>query len=291
MRFTKRAKEMIELANQISIESKFNYIHPLHLLAAAFSMNYEKNVELVEITNIKANTILNWIKIQNIEKNIVESILIKIDENEYNLSILTNQVLINAKKKTQQFEEHGQLYLDDGVIIWAVINNESEEITKFLTNIDKDLVISIVASPRDMIVDLNQDFSVKKIDGIIVRKVSIEDKDKVIEFVLKNFYERWTKTILNGFETIGLPIYIALKDDDIIGFAGYNISKNREKYFGPLGVLKKYRNQDVGRLLVVSCMQDMKSLGYKTCTIGNGSTIEFYKNVCNAEYLPYKINL
>ena len=291
MRFTKRAKEMIELANQISIESKFNYIHPLHLLAAAFSMNYEKNVELVEITNIKANTILNWIKIQNIEKNIVESILIKIDENEYNLSILTNQVLINAKKKTQQFEEHGQLYLDDGVIIWAVINNESEEITKFLTNIDKDLVISIVASPRDMIVDLNQDFSVKKIDGIIVRKVSIEDKDKVIEFVLKNFYERWTKTILNGFETIGLPIYIALKDDDIIGFAGYNISKNREKYFGPLGVLKKYRNQDVGRLLVVSCMQDMKSLGYKTCTIGYGSTIEFYKNVCNAEYLPYKINL
>lgn len=291
MRFTKRAKEMIKLANQISIENKFNYIHPLHLLAAAFSMNYEKNVELVEITNIKANTILNWIKIQNIEKNIVESILIKIDENEYNLSTLTNQVLINAKKKTQQFEEHGQLYLDDGVIIWAVINNESEEITKCLTNIDKDQVISIVASPRDMIVDLNQDFSVKKIDGIIVRKVSMEDKDKVIEFVLKNFYERWTKTILNGFETIGLPIYIALKDDDIIGFAGYNISKNREKYFGPLGVLKKYRNQDVGRLLVMSCMQDMKSLGYKTCIIGNGSTIEFYKNVCNAEYLPYKINL
>lgn len=291
MRLTKRAKEMISLANQISVENKFNYIHPLHLLAAAFSMNYEKNVELVEFTNVKANTILNWINIQNIEKNIDETILIKIEENEYNLSTLTNQVLINAKIKTQQFEEHGQLYLDDGVIIWAVLNNESEEIINCITNIDKDLVISIYASPRDMIVDLDQDFIVKKIDGIIIRKVNIEDKAKVIKFVLDNFYERWTKTILNGFEATGLPIYIALKDDIVIGFAGYNISKSREKYFGPLGVLKKYRNQDVGKLLVLSCMQDMKSLGYKSCTIGNGSTIEFYKKVCNAEYLPYKINM
>jgi hypothetical protein len=58
----------------------------------------------------------------------------------------------------------------------------------------------------------------------------------VREFVLKNFYERWAKTIEYGLGLDDITIYIALLDENIVGFAGYNISKQRKGYFGPLGL-------------------------------------------------------
>jgi N-acetylglutamate synthase-like GNAT family acetyltransferase len=137
-----------------------------------------------------------------------------------------------------------------------------------------------------MIVNLNNDYTINSIKGVSVRKVTENDKNSIREFVLKNFYERWTKIIDYGLELDDIPIYIALIDNNIVGFAGYNISKQRKGYFGPLGVLRVYRDMKIGQSLVNSCLSDMKKLGFKTCIIGNASSIEFYEKACGAKIIP-----
>lgn len=88
------------------------------------------------------------------------------------------------------------------------------------------------------------------------------------------------------FRKDDIPIYIALIDSNIVGFAGYNISKQRKGYLGPLGVLRAYRERGIGKALVNACLIDMKKLGFKTCIIGNGSSIEFYEKACGAKNIP-----
>lgn len=287
MKFTKRAKELILTANRISDDNGYNYIHPIHLFLAALDMNYEKNKELISHISVGKQVLLERMDIYKITKNVEDRILFEIDDQSVNISSTTEYLIDSAIARAQLYEEHGQLYIDDGMLILAIMSSDKDEIIKCLEGIDKEIVISVMSSPRDMIVDLSQNFIIDELDGIVIRKVNQSDKDIVNEFVLTYFYDRWAKTIQNGFEKDGLPVYIALKGEKIIGFAGYNISKNREKYFGPLGVLKEYRSLDVGKALVKSCMKDMKSLGYKNCIIGNGSTIEFYKKACNAQYLSF----
>lgn len=98
--------------------------------------------------------------------------------------------------------------------------------------------------------------------------------------------ERWAKTIDYGLELDDIPIYIALIDNNIVGFAGYNISKQRKGYFGPVGVLREYRARKVGQALLNACLLDMKRLGFMTCIIGNASSIEFYEKACGAKIIP-----
>ena len=285
--FAPNALKLIKYADILARQSNFNAIHPVHLFMGALKVDCEIGDELKTMVFIDEKSIEANLNKSIVEKNFSECLQIKDkDSVRVNISLLTRDILLEAKRITELYEEHGQIFVNDGQILKAVLNSEDELTKKCLKELDKDLIISIMASPRDMIVDLNNDFTMDYIEDISIRKVRDNDKKVVREFVLEKFYERWTKTIDYGLTLEDIPIYIAIHDNNIVGFAGYNISKQRKGYFGPLGVLKSYRDRKIGQALVNACLIDMKQLGFETCIIGNAGSIEFYEKACGARIVP-----
>jgi len=287
IRFTSKAIELIKFADNIAKENNYNAIYPIHLFLGAFKMDSEVNNELKAIISIDTTAIENNLNEFISEKASNEYVQIKVEDSIIiNVSFLTKDIIFEAKMVSEAYEEHGQIFVSDGQILRAVLNCNDEITQQCLSSVDKNLILSIIASPRDMIVNLNNDFSIDCIEKVSIRKVTDDDKDMVREFALKNFYERWTKTIDYGLGLENIPIYIALLDKNLVGFAGYNISRQRKGYFGPLGVLRVFRDRKIGQSLLKACLIDMKNIGFKTCIIGNVSSIEFYEKACGAKIIP-----
>ncbi|MDR7857869.1 GNAT family N-acetyltransferase [Tissierella sp.] len=285
--FTPKALELIKHANDIARKNNFNAIHPVHLFLGSLRIDSEVNDELRTLVIVDEAFIESVLNSSIVDKSSSEYEQISCEgSSNINISLLTRDNLFEAKNKTELFEEHGQIFVNDGQILNAILNSEDKITQQCLSGLDKDLIISIIASPRDMVVNLNGELTINCTEDISIRKVTKNNKDAVSEFVLKNFYERWAKTIDYGLGLEDIPIYIAMKDDNIVGFAGYNISKQRKGYFGPLGVLKTYRDRKIGQALLNACLIDMKELGHETCIIGNGSSIEFYEKACGARIIP-----
>lgn len=285
--FAPNALRLIKYADIIARESNFNAIHPVHLFLGALKIDSEISDELKTMVSVDEKSIETNLNESIMEKRSSEYVKIKAKDSVYiNILLVTRDILLEAKRITELYEEHGQIFVNDGQILKAVLNSEDKVTKKCLKEFDKDLIVSIIASPRDMIVDLNNDFTMDYIEDISIRKVTDNDKKIVEEFVLEKFYDRWAKTIDYGLTLEDIPIYIAIHDNNIVGFAGYNISKQRKGYFGPLGVLKSYRNNKIGQSLVNACLIDMKQLGFETCIIGNAGSIEFYEKACGARIVP-----
>lgn len=285
--FTPKALKLIKYADDIAKKNNFNAIHPVLLFLSSFEFNCDVSNELKTIISLDKESIISNLDSYIIEKTSSEYVQIKYeDSTSINISLLTKDIIFEAKRVTELYEEHGQIFLSDGQILRAILNSEDEVTKQCLNMIDKELIISIIASPRDMFVNLNDEFTINYIEDIVIRKVTDKDKEVVREFVLKNFYERWTKTIDYGLGLDDIPIYIALENNNIVGFAGYNISKQRKGYFGPLGVVRAYRDRKIGQALVNACLVDMKQQGFETCIIGNAGSIEFYEKACGAKIVP-----
>lgn len=287
IRFSPRAYSLIEYAGIYAMEYKCNSIHPIHIFLGALKMDYNLNNELKSIYQVDAgiiNSIFDSIELKNACN---EYVALKTNNSSLiNISLLTKNILFDAKKISELYEEHGQIYVNDSHILRAIFNSDDKATKQYLSKVDKDIILSVTASSKDMIVDLNKQFTINDIEGVTIRKVTENDKDALSEFVLKNFYDRWAKTIQYGLALNDMPIYIAIIDDKPVGFAGYNISKQRKGYFGPLGVLRNYRDVKIGQALLNACLIDMKKLGFKTCIIGNASSIEFYQKSCGAIVIP-----
>lgn len=290
IKFSKRAIELFSIADMISKEYASHAIHPIHLFLAAFRMNHDANLELRNFVKLDDAFMSNLSRVFN-GLNVKEDYhQLQLDSEKcFNVFDSTQQIVNEAHRLTQLFEEHGQIYLSDGQILRVVMNNEIDFIKDCFLNIDRDLVVSILSTPRDMMVDLNKEFNFTSHPGVTIKKASSFDEELIMKFVGKYFYDRWANTISIGFEAEDIPIYIALVDNEIVGFAGYNISKRRRGYFGPLGVLKTHRDKKIGQALVVSCMRDLKRQGFNKCIIGNASSFDFYEKACGAKLMAFEL--
>ena len=90
----------------------------------------------------------------------------------------------------------------------------------------------------------------------------------------------------NGFTNGNIPIYIAIDGGEIIGFAGYDIVRNKKGLFGPMGTSFTKRIQGIGYTLLHYCLKEMKEIGYEYAVIGQAGPIEFYEKSCNAVVIP-----
>ncbi|MFD2445393.1 GNAT family N-acetyltransferase [Bacillus sp. CGMCC 1.16607] len=120
-----------------------------------------------------------------------------------------------------------------------------------------------------------------------IRKAEKGDSEQLIHFVKHQFSQEWAETIKNGFLIDNPSIYFALSEDSqIIGFAAFDVFKNRKGYFGPMGVSLNSRAKGIGYMLLHYCLKDMKEIGYEYAIFGGAGPIEFYEKSCNAVVIP-----
>ncbi|MGG2027399.1 GNAT family N-acetyltransferase [Gottfriedia sp. S16(2024)] len=277
-KLTDRIQRIIRNAECEVKSSKNEVLRPEHLLLACFQENTGTLGEITLKCNIDLNSLRNLIDQSDIVpvQNLVSEF--------FNVSV-SSEVLAVMVLATEYMKKYNQVYLNVGHLLKALINKNVVE--NFLTEEQKQIILELGTTSRDMITHLDHYIFPDTTKQIIVRKINRNDYINLFNFVNHNFSSDWIQTIKDAFLLIEPSIFIALdKDGEIVGFACYDVYKNKKCYFGPMGVSLTKRINGIGFSLLHHCLKDMNEIGYEYAIIGGAGPIEFYEKTCNAVVIP-----
>ena len=196
----------------------------------------------------------------------------------------TQRVLENAKKR---MESYNQVFLNEGLIVQAIFDINDPFITSITSGIDIIKILEIVSYPRDMVVSLRDYlFPAVQHTGLTIRKATPNDLKSLKSFIAREFGTRWLPSVENGFSKKNIPIFLAEDCGELIGFACYDVVRDKKGLFGPMGTALAKRIHKIGYSLLHHCLYEMKEIGYEYAVIGEAGPIEFYEKSCHAVLIP-----
>jgi N-acetylglutamate synthase-like GNAT family acetyltransferase len=280
LKFSERLLRIFKFAEK-EAETTGSIIHPVHLLLGT----------LLERSGVCTELFLQFPNLFDILKDRVNKI--NFDKSELgirhspfkkNISLSTKHVLEISENRMKRFK---QVYLNEGILIKAIFDLNESMTQSIINGIDILPILEITSSPRDMIVSL-RNYSSPKIapSEITFRKAILEDTAFLKKFVEKEFGNGWLDAIENGFQEENIPIYIALQNNHIIGFACFDVVRRKKGLFGPMGTSILNRTQGIGYTLLHHCLKEMQEIGYEYAVIGEAGPLEFYEKSCNAIIIP-----
>ncbi len=120
----------------------------------------------------------------------------------------------------------------------------------------------------DLIVNLyDNNLECKQIEGVVINRIFPTDYDKLDEFIGKHFSKGWQNEVKAGLFQPNPTVFVAVKNHQIIGFAGYDCTA--KGYFGPTGVDPLFQKQGIGTTLLLITLKAMKDAGYGYAVIGD----------------------
>jgi GNAT superfamily N-acetyltransferase len=120
--------------------------------------------------------------------------------------------------------------------------------------------------------------------GMRIRKPLGSEKFLVVQWVRENFGEAWASEMDITFSRSPVSCYIAQQDHELVGFGCYDASALG--YFGPTGVAEAFRGQGLGKVLLLTCLLEMRLKGYGYAIIGWAGPQEFYEKAVGAIAIP-----
>lgn len=121
-------------------------------------------------------------------------------------------------------------------------------------------------------------------EGIHIRHAQSWERTALYEFIEQHFSRRWADEVSLGFHHQPISIIVAVKGEEIIGFAAYEVTA--PAYFGPTGVNEAYRGHGIGKALLLEALAGLRNLGYVYGIIGSPGPIDFYRKFTNGIMLP-----
>ncbi|MCM3246257.1 GNAT family N-acetyltransferase [Cytobacillus oceanisediminis] len=253
--------------------SEQKVLHPVHLFIACLE---EKTGALGEIS-LKIN--LNKLSLSDLTGNINGK-----TQSEFFSMTVTKEVVQIFESAFKYMKRYNQVYVNEGHLLKALLTDSS--IKHHLSEEDKHTILTLGTTSRDMIAHLGR-YTFPRLNFQTIRKAKKDDQIILGNFVEEHFSKEWSYTIRSGFQQEKPSIYIALnQNDEIIGFAAFDVYRNKKGYFGPMGVVKTSRVKGVGNALLHHCLRDMKEIGYEYAIIGGAGPSEFYEKACRAVVIP-----
>ena len=120
-------------------------------------------------------------------------------------------------------------------------------------------------------------------DGYVFRRPLAAEKYLVVEWVRARFGNGWASETEVSFSYQPISCFVALRQGRIAGFACYDAAYRN--FFGPTGVEESSRGIGLGKILLMDCMEAMKTQGYAYAIIGGVGPAEFYAKVVGAELI------
>lgn len=275
---TDRALKILRNAEREAQLSKTRVLQPGHLLLACLN---EKTGALRDI----------YIKCDFEETSIrkkIDSLEVQINQqitNSQFFNIAVTEDIVNVMEVACNYMKgYNQIYINEGHLLKALLTTNM--VDPFLTEENRDIILTLGTTQRDMITHLgNYTFP----EGIsqLVRKVNKSDESSLVHFIEINCSYDWSQTIKEAFRAHEPNVYIAInRQEEILGFAAYDVYKSKKGYFGPMGVSVSSRTKGIGYSLLHHCLQDMKKIGYGYAIIGGAGPIEYYEKACDAVVIP-----
>ena len=120
--------------------------------------------------------------------------------------------------------------------------------------------------------------------GVVVRRAQPFEITPVRRFIEEHFSVAWADEISVGWASKPVTVFIATRENQVIGFAGYECT--RRGFFGPTGVAEPARGQGVGKALLIASLWGLRELGYVYGIIGAAGPIDFYQQAVGAIVIP-----
>lgn len=203
------------------------------------------------------------------------------NKNHFFIAPIDDSTLEIINKSLQIMSKANQTYLDEIFVLKALLKIPNEVI-ELLTEEEIHYIQRLCNKSKDLSVDLGNfySFNNNQNSNFIIRKALNEDKYLLYDFVKENFNSIWADSLASIFPSNNIPIYLVIFNYHIIGFSAYDILGTSS--FGPIGVLKEFRKNSIGKELLNKCLLDMKLRGDSIAIIKNAGPIEFYEKCCNA---------
>jgi hypothetical protein len=117
-------------------------------------------------------------------------------------------------------------------------------------------------------------------DEITFRKPIAPEFDLIVAWVASQFSPGWASEVRAALGNRPVSLWIALRATAIIGFCCYDATALG--FVGPIGVRGSDRACGVGAVLLLNCLQDMRSLGYGYAIVGGVGAPGFFQKVAGA---------
>ncbi len=137
-------------------------------------------------------------------------------------------------------------------------------------------------APLDRSFDTTDDERQLRESGVLVRRATSEDGVPVAK-LLQEHWPAWQMEVRQVLEHRPISLHLAVKAQRVVGFAAHNANNRGTAWFGPMGTAPLETGRGIGRVLLLRCLADLMSLGYKTVTIPWVAPVEFYRRICGAE--------
>ncbi|MEN2766109.1 GNAT family N-acetyltransferase [Ornithinibacillus xuwenensis] len=278
VQMTSRMKRIIMNAEKETLQLKNQVLTPEHLLLACLN---EKSGAL---RDLYLNCSLNVADVRMILMKMGASLNQELSGSEFFTIDITKGVVHVMEAAIDIMKRYNQIYLNEGHLLKALL--ATGVVDYILSEEDKELILTLGTTARDMITKLGN-YTFPKVETQFILKDMLQDKLPLVAFVEKNFSSEWSQTINGSFSIEEPNVYISFNDqNDITGFAAYDVYKNKKGYFGPMGVASENRLKGIGYSLLHHCLNDMKAIGYEYAIIGGAGPIEFYEKACHAIVIP-----
>ncbi len=116
--------------------------------------------------------------------------------------------------------------------------------------------------------------------GITVRRAYPSEKGILTGWIKDNFSQGWADECGITFSGHPVKTFIAVRENDILGFAAYDASALG--FFGPTGVAESARGLGIGKVLLLETLHAMKDSGYGYGIIGGVGPVGFYSKTVGA---------
>ena len=116
--------------------------------------------------------------------------------------------------------------------------------------------------------------------GINVRICNPFEAHILEDWVGRLFSARWVSECRIAMSHQPIGCIIATRNHEIIGFACYDATARG--FLGPMGVSESARGTGVGKALLVTALEHMRTLGYGYAIIGGVGPAEFYSRCVGA---------
>ena len=142
-----------------------------------------------------------------------------------------------------------------------------------------DLLVNLLKlPPLQPLLDQLKDASVQ------IRRAQPFEITHVRQFIEEHFSIAWADEVSVGFAYKPVSVYLATRNAQVIGFAGYECT--RKSFFGPTGVIQGERGRGIGKALLIASLWGLRDLGYVYAIIGGAGPVEFYQETIGAIVIP-----
>jgi hypothetical protein len=120
--------------------------------------------------------------------------------------------------------------------------------------------------------------------GIVLRRGMPFERHVILDWIGTHFSEPWVSEAALALSQQPTTIYVAVKDNKLLGFACYDTSA--KGFFGPTGVDEAERGKGIGEALLIVTLKGMREAGYAYGVIGDPGPVAFYQKRLDALEIP-----